>query len=56
MVVAGAIVFLVVWALNYAKTYDVLDSLLKALTLAMSILPEEIPVAFTHLWLLERDG
>lgn len=47
MVIVGAIVFLVVWGINYFKSYDVLDSLLKALTLAMSILPEEIPVAFT---------
>jgi Ca2+-transporting ATPase len=47
MVIAGAIVFLVVWAINYFSSYDLLDSLLKALTLAMSILPEEIPVAFT---------
>lgn len=47
MVIAGAIVFMVVWILNYVHSYDVLDSLLKALTLAMSILPEEIPVAFT---------
>jgi P-type Ca2+ transporter type 2C len=47
MVIAGAIVFVIVWAINYLKSYDVLDSLLKALTLAMSILPEEIPVAFT---------
>ncbi|MDB4918657.1 cation-translocating P-type ATPase [Mucilaginibacter sp.] len=46
MVVAGAIVFLIVWAINYFHTYNALDSLLKALTLAMSILPEEIPVAF----------
>lgn len=46
MVVAGVIVFLIVWAINYWHTYNVLDSLLKALTLAMSILPEEIPVAF----------
>jgi P-type Ca2+ transporter type 2C len=36
-----------VWAVNYFKSYELLDSLLKALTLAMSILPEEIPVAFT---------
>ncbi|MCX6295386.1 MAG: cation-translocating P-type ATPase, partial [Bacteroidetes bacterium] len=43
----GAIVFIIVWAINYFKSYDILDSLLKALTLAMSILPEEIPVAFT---------
>ena len=47
MVLAGAIVFIIVWAINYFRSYDVLDSLLKALTLAMSILPEEIPVAFT---------
>ncbi|SMO65982.1 cation-translocating P-type ATPase [Solitalea koreensis] len=47
MIFAGAIVFLIVWALNYFHGHDVLDSLLKALTLAMSILPEEIPVAFT---------
>jgi P-type Ca2+ transporter type 2C len=47
MVVAGAIVFLIVWAINYFHSISILDSLLKALTLAMSILPEEIPVAFT---------
>jgi P-type Ca2+ transporter type 2C len=47
MVLVGAIVFLIVWLINYFNTKNVLDSLLKALTLAMSILPEEIPVAFT---------
>ena len=47
MAIAGAIVFLVFWAINFFHSYDLLDSLLKALTLAMSILPEEIPVAFT---------
>lgn len=47
MVVAGAIVFAIVWAINYFNTYNLLASLLKALTLAMSILPEEIPVAYT---------
>jgi P-type Ca2+ transporter type 2C len=47
MVIAGAIVFLVVWIINYGHSHNLLDSLLKALTLAMSILPEEIPVAFT---------
>lgn len=47
MVIAGAIVFLIVWGINFFRSHDVLDSLLKALTLAMSILPEEIPVAFT---------
>ena len=47
MVLVGAIIFLIVWGINYYHTANVLDSLLKALTLAMSILPEEIPVAFT---------
>ena len=47
MIVAGAIVFIIVWSINFFQSYNVLDSLLKALTLAMSILPEEIPVAFT---------
>jgi len=47
MAVAGAIVFAVVWTINYLHSRNFLDSLSKALTLAMSILPEEIPVAFT---------
>ena len=47
MVIAGFIVFLGVWAINYFRSADMMDSLIKALTLAMSILPEEIPVAFT---------
>ena len=47
MVVIGTIIFLIVWVINYLRSNLILDSLLKALTLAMSILPEEIPVAFT---------
>ncbi len=47
MAIAGIVIFLIVWAINYFKSYDLFDSLLKALTLAMSILPEEIPIAFT---------
>lgn len=47
MVIAGVMVFLTVWGINYIHSANVLDSLIKALTLAMSILPEEIPVAFT---------
>ena len=47
MAAVGIVVFLIVWGINYANSYNVLDSLLQALTLAMSILPEEIPVAFT---------
>ncbi len=47
MVLIGAVVFVVVWIFNYLSSGDMADSLLKSLTLAMSILPEEIPVAFT---------
>ncbi len=47
MVMAGTVVFLIVWVINYFHSFNLLDSLIKALTLAMSILPEEIPVAFT---------
>jgi Ca2+-transporting ATPase len=46
MVIVGVIVFLIVWGINYFHSNNILDSLIKALTLAMSILPEEIPVAF----------
>ena len=47
MAIAGAIVFVVVWAINYMHSPNLLGSLLQSLTLAISILPEEIPVAFT---------
>ena len=47
MAIAGTAVFAIVWAINYRLSSDLLDSLLQSLTLAMSILPEEIPVAFT---------
>lgn len=47
MAVAGIIVFFAVWGVNYIQSGSLTDSLLKGLTLAMSVLPEEIPVAFT---------
>ena len=47
MSLVGLVIFSLVWAINYYNSEDVLDSLLKALTLAMSIIPEEIPVTFT---------
>jgi Ca2+-transporting ATPase len=61
MAIAGVIVFLIVWVINFLHSTNVLDSLLKALTLAMSILPEEIPVAFTTfmalgVWRLMKKG
>lgn len=47
MSIIGLMIFGIVWAINYYNSRLVLDSLLKALTLAMSVIPEEIPVAFT---------
>lgn len=47
MVAAGLFAFLIVWGVNYYISRDVLHSLLRGLTLAMSVLPEEIPVAFS---------
>ena len=43
----GLCIFSIVWALNYWHSKMVLGSLLNALTIAMSVIPEEIPVAFT---------
>ncbi|MFN6087115.1 MAG: HAD-IC family P-type ATPase, partial [Fluviicola sp.] len=61
MAVIGAVVFLIVWAINFWHSPVFLTSLLKSLTLAMSILPEEIPFAFTTLidlgaWSLIKIG
>ena len=39
--------FAIVWGINYARSGDWVTALLFGLTLAMSILPEEIPVAFS---------
>jgi Ca2+-transporting ATPase len=47
MVGFGIIAFITVWTLNYLSTRNLLDSLLSGLTIAMSVLPEEIPVAFS---------
>lgn len=47
MALAGVVVFLLVWGIHFFNSGALIDSLLQALTLAMSILPEEIPVAFT---------
>lgn len=47
MSIVGLVIFSIVWAINFYNSGVFLDSLLKALTLAMSIIPEEIPVAFT---------
>lgn len=61
MAIIGISIFLLVWGVYFWKTQDLLQSLLKGLTLAMSILPEEIPVAFTTFmalgsWRLMKEG
>jgi len=47
MVWIGVIAFIIVIAFNYFQSGDITQSFLQGLTLAMSILPEEIPVAFS---------
>lgn len=61
MAVGGFIIFLMVCVYSYFQTQQFLQSLLNGLTLAMSVLPEEIPVAFTTFmalgaWKLMRQG
>ncbi|HEY6503419.1 MAG TPA: cation-translocating P-type ATPase, partial [Chitinophagaceae bacterium] len=47
MVWAGAAAFIIVVGFNYYQSGNFVQSFLQGLTLAMSILPEEIPVAFS---------
>jgi P-type Ca2+ transporter type 2C len=61
MSLIGLVIFGLVWSINFYNSKAILDSLLKALTLAMSIIPEEIPVAFTTFmalgaWRLMKTG
>lgn len=61
MAVVGLVIFLLVCAVHYYNNRNLLESLLNGLTLAMSILPEEIPVAFTTFmalgsWKLMKEG
>jgi Ca2+-transporting ATPase len=46
MSMIGLVIFCLVWGINYYNSHQLLGSLLQALTLAMSVIPEEIPVAF----------
>jgi len=43
----GFIAFVFVWIYNYFESHDVLHALMHGLTLAMAVLPEEIPVALS---------
>ncbi len=46
MVIMGGVIFVMVWIINYFLSHSLIQSLQESLTLAMSVLPEEIPVAF----------
>jgi Ca2+-transporting ATPase len=61
MALIGFGFFVLVWGYSYWHSGNILESLLAGLTLAMSILPEEIPVAFTTFmalgaWKLMKEG
>lgn len=61
MAIIGIVIFLLVCIVRFIETRDIIQSLLNGLTLAMSVLPEEIPVAFTTFmalgaWKLMREG
>jgi len=61
MSIIGLLIFSIVWAINFFHSKNFLDSLLKALTIAMSVIPEEIPVAFASFmalgaWRLMKIG
>lgn len=61
MVLVGSVIFLIIWGINFYQSKEILDSLLKGLTIAMSVLPEEIPVAFVTFmalgaWRMMREG
>jgi Ca2+-transporting ATPase len=43
----GLLAFALIWMINYVNSKDIVQSLLLGLTLAMSAVPEEIPVAFS---------
>ena len=47
MVIAGALAFVSVWIWHSRESGSILHGLLHGLTLAMSVLPEEIPVALS---------
>ena len=47
MAIFGVLAFILIWFTNYLHSKDVIQSLLLGLTLAMSAIPEEIPVAFS---------
>lgn len=47
MALVGLLAFVLVFGVNYFITHDIIVSLLFGLVMTMSLIPEEIPVAFT---------
>lgn len=61
MALTGIAIFIAIWLVGFLRTYLFTESFMHALTLAMSVLPEEIPVAFSTFmalgaWRLTRAG
>jgi P-type Ca2+ transporter type 2C len=61
MAVVGGFFFLLIWGYHFYLYGDIWASLLQGLTIAMSVLPEEIPVAFSTFmalgaWRLLKSG
>jgi Ca2+-transporting ATPase len=57
----GLAAFFIIWGVHYFQSGNIMDSLLKGLTIAMSVLPEEIPVALISFmalgaWRLMKAG
>ncbi|WPV65633.1 cation-translocating P-type ATPase [Chitinophaga sp. LS1] len=47
MAAIGFITFALIWLVNYLHSGSIIQSLLLGLTIAMAVIPEEIPVAFS---------
>lgn len=47
MTLVGLVAFLAIWGINYFESGNIISSLLFGLTIAMAMIPEEIPVAFS---------
>lgn len=61
MAVLGSFCFVLIWGYHFYLNGNIWESLLQGLTIAMSVLPEEIPVAFSTFmalgaWRLLKSG
>ncbi|MCO6480760.1 MAG: HAD-IC family P-type ATPase [Phaeodactylibacter sp.] len=56
MALVGLLAFLLVFGINYLSTFDLVVSLLFGLVMTMSLIPEEIPVAFSSFMAIGAKG